>query len=39
MIARPVLPGDERSVGMGVEGVGEGVDPEIIGKHRGFKVA
>jgi hypothetical protein len=37
--ARPVLPEEQRNVGNGVEGVGDGPDPERIGSHRGFRTA
>lgn len=36
--ARPVLPMDERLVGAGVEGVGDGPDPKKLGPHVGFRM-
>lgn len=37
--ARPLLTAEERSVGTGREGIGDGPDPEKIGSHQGFRVA
>lgn len=35
---RPPMPMDERSVGTGAEGIGDGPDPEKIGPHVGFRM-
>ncbi len=38
-LPQPVTPRDVAAVGTGTEGVGIGPDPELVGRHRGFRVA
>ena len=37
-LPQPVTPRDVEAVGTGREGVGVGPDPEMLGRHRGFRV-